>query len=334
MTYRGFMRAAIAAERRGVRLQQQRSRIEVRRQKLLAKIDELERAKLQVEEYEELLRHLTTAHHECSEVVNWAVIGEAPEPKSPLRIDTQERPAVVKLANYRPSLFVRLLGLEERRRKALSHAVLEGKAADERDFTRATKEFADKHAAWEASTKAARAVQGGDLEAYREAIHEGNPLACLTDLECTGEIDFPSPKLASVRLLAKDQSIAPHESKALMKSGKLNSKPLTEKRKYEIYISYICSCSLRAARELIALLPVSTVLVNVDVRLLNPATGLVDSQTILGVGYARETLATMAFDSVDPVEAITLFVSRSGLTKSTVRGVDPLQPDALPPALR
>lgn len=126
-------------------------------------------------------------------------------------------------------------------------------------------------------------------------------------------------------MVVESEKIVPRESKSLTKAGKLSTKAIPQGKFYELYQDYVCGCALRVARELFSFLPLSRVVVNVNATLLDTSTGHLREQTILAVGIPRATLEKMNLVSVDPSDAMKLFVHRMGCKRSQgFFAVDPL----------
>ena len=99
------------------------------------------------------------------------------------------------------------------------------------------------------------------------------------------------------------------------------------------YQDYVCGCVLRVAREVFAVLPVDTVLVTASVdetrgRLRREAT-----KPVLSVAIPCAKLEGLAFDRIDPSDAIEDFLHRGHFKASRSTGefepVNPLTADDL-----
>lgn len=117
-------------------------------------------------------------------------------------------------------------------------------------------------------------------------------------------------------MTAHDSKIIPKESKSLLKSGKLSVKDLPIGKYNELYQDYVCSSSLRVAREIFGLLPVDDMIVTSKTRLLNKATGRLEPQPILSVRFVRDTINSLDFDKIDPSDSMINFVHNMGFKKS------------------
>jgi hypothetical protein len=102
-------------------------------------------------------------------------------------------------------------------------------------------------------------------------------------------------------------NIIPKEEKKLTKTGKLSIKQLTKTRYFELQQDYVCSCILRIARDLFALLPLNTVFIHAYDDQLNTVTGHEDRVLILSIKIDRETLNGLNFESIDCSDSMNNF---------------------------
>lgn len=92
---------------------------------------------------------------------------------------------------------------------------------------------------------------------------------------------------------------------------------------YELYQDYVCSGSLRVARELFALFPIEMIIVNAIGNLLNTKTGRMEDTPILSVGIQRETIQNLNLIAVDLSDSMKNFVHRMNFKKS--KGFNPVE---------
>jgi len=92
---------------------------------------------------------------------------------------------------------------------------------------------------------------------------------------------------------------------------------------------------LRIGRELLALLPVDTVIANAETKLLNTRTGHLEDQCIVSLAMPRDTMAALNFDLLDPSDSLGNFVHRMKFLKTKgFRAVDPIELADLQPSER
>lgn len=124
---------------------------------------------------------------------------------------------------------------------------------------------------WQFFHENAQAVLDGDIQAYMTVLKAANPLG---DLK-------PYARAYTVRATDADELTCDFE----VDPAYLSSSESEARR-------YLCGVSLRVARDLMALLPVSRVTVHARQ----------DENPLLDVTYPRETLQRVRFSFVDPVD--------------------------------
>jgi len=94
---------------------------------------------------------------------------------------------------------------------------------------------------------------------------------------------------------------------------------------WALYQDYVCSIAFRVGRETFGRLPVSIILVTVQVPMLNTQTGHKEEQPILSVTFSRQTFKELNFQSLDPSDAMNNFVNRmSFAARSGFKVIEPL----------
>jgi hypothetical protein len=112
----------------------------------------------------------------------------------------------------------------------------------------------------------------------------------------------------------------PAEQKLLTASGKVSVKAIPKSRFVEIYQDYICSCVLRVARELFALLPIETLLISSSAETLDTTTGQTVERPFLSVVISRNIINSINFDMIDPSDSIMSMPHRGDLRTSRKTG--------------
>ena len=138
----------------------------------------------------------------------------------------------------------------------------------------------------------AAGVIAGEVPAFKQALGELNPFAEMKEVGRTVQMSFNQRYVnATIRLY--DQDRVPRYTKSLLKTGAESTRPAPEGVINEIYQKHVCSCVLRAARELFAVLPFQKVFVQGTVDLLNHQTGNKETRVIVSVLIPRGTLEVL-----------------------------------------
>ena len=139
----------------------------------------------------------------------------------------------------------------------------------------------------------------------------------LLEYGCDFEFGTEDPSVIEVEFQAMIGEIVPIEEVTLTKTGKLSKKELSKTAYYDLAQDYVCSCTLRIARELFALLPVDTVCVHVTDLRINSANGQEETCTILSVRFDRENFDRIRFEYIDPSDCVCSFPHQMKFGKTT-----------------
>jgi len=102
-------------------------------------------------------------------------------------------------------------------------------------------------------------------------------------------------------------------------------------RSFYISQDYVCGAVLRAARELLVLLPIRAVVVTAVARLFNSATGHHEDVPIVTAVIPKQIAAHLNFNALDPSDAMANFPHRMSFKKAKgFAPVDRMQWDDIP----
>ncbi len=316
MGWRGALRSINAARNRAEREAATRH---LQLQRIQANFDKLEAHGQALHEtacHLNLLVRLTSIHRECGERVDWTKLQSPPCPRQPQNTRQAERAAQQALSGYQPSWFDRLLGLVERKERALAEAVEAGKRSDAAQYEQALAAFGSAMADWQETKDLADRILALDPDAFREAVAGMSPLQELEELGSNVQFQFHPQGVVEVTLRVKGDSVIPKESKSVLKSGKLSVKAMPKGDYWELYQDYVAGAVLRVAREIDALLPANMIVVTALADLLNTATGHIEEQPILSVQIPPPVLAQLNFATVDASDAMQNFKHRMDFRRS------------------
>lgn len=261
------------------------------------KLEEQKKNSLLVEEYENYIYMIQHVHVECSDPINWSSIASSSAPfiageKGPKEIDAQNN-----LDNFKPNFIEKFFsGMNEKHRAKLLQAVDIAKQEDLENYK-----------SWEANRTLASGIISGNIDAYYNAIEENNPFEDLLDFGSGFEFGTDNPKYIEIEFQVKSDSVVPEKSKSLTKTGKLSEKSMSKTMYYDITQDYVCSCSIRLARELFSLLPIDFVIVHATDTVLNTATGEEEIDTILSIKFLRNKFSGINFDKIDASDFVETF---------------------------
>ena len=308
MGWKGFARSA---GRASVRYQRELEK----QQKMIAKMQETEKAAYEVQVYQNHIDLLLSVHKECGEIYDWAEIGHSEPQAKPDRLHQHEDVAKLNLSSLKIGLSDKLLGRGDTKKKQLLDAIEDAKKLDEKEYQDALTLYQNEYDEWQTATKLSTKILAGDMAAYIEAIKMVNPFSDINGLGSSFNIKADSKSMLNATLYVNGENVIPTEIKSLTKGGKLSIKPIPKNKSYEIYQDYVCGSALRIARELFALLPVDMIIVNAIGSLLNKQTGHLEDTPILSVAIPRKTFDVLNFENLDPSDSLNNFVHNMNFKK-------------------
>ena len=128
-------------------------------------------------------------------------------------------------------------------------------------------------------------ILSGDIDAYLQLIYEVNPLDDLIEYGSAFEFGTDTPDKMAVEYTVDPQLLS--ESKKTLSTRQYN----------ELLLDFVSSLSIRIARDMFALLPVSHVTVYT----------VMDKVTILSVDFDKEALSQVQFGFIDPSDTVERF---------------------------
>lgn len=309
MGWKGFARAMNRAAIRNQReLQKQ--------QKMIAKMQENERAAYEVQVYQNHIDLLLSVHKECGEIYDWAEIEHSEPPAKPERLNQHEDAAKLNLSSLKIGLSDKLLGRGDAKKKQLLDAIEDATRLDEKEYQDALTSYQNEYEEWQTVTKLSTKILSGDMAAYIEVIKKVDPFSDIKGPGSSYKINVDSKTMLTATLSVNGENVIPTEVKSLTKSGKLSIKAMPKNKFYEIYQDYVCGSSLRIARELFALLPIDMIIVNAFGSLLNKKTGHIEDTPILSMAVPRKTFDMLNFENLDPSDSLNNFVHNMNFKKS------------------
>jgi len=316
-------RAYEAAVKRHIREEQRQLRELERRAKEQAKLSLQEQARLEVETYENRVRLLLSVHKDHGEVWNWRAMANALPIPAPTRHNFHER---------RVRQQIHVLAPDSKQR---AEALLESaQKLDEQDRLAAQHAYECEITNWGKLKDLAKRILAGEHNAYKDALMEFNPFADISGLGSKLGFKVHDATLLVCVLKVKGTDAIPDKIKALTSSGKVSEKPMPKVRFHELYQDYICSCMLRVAREVFALLPIQTLLITASADAIDTQTGHSLEKPVLSVAMSRTVVDQLDFEWLDPSDSMANFLHRGDFKASRKSGafgsIVPLVPSDLP----
>ena len=215
---------------------------------------ELEQAAYEVEVFENHIEVIKSLHKDCSSSqIDWKEI--ALQPVKPVNLKKHEEQAKLKAANYRPGFIDRVLKQTEKKKRELDEEVRFSFYKDKIDHKKSVDEWEKEIVSWGKKARIAKKILSGDSDTKLKIIKDVDPFSELSSLGSKILVNIDEIGVIQGGVYVHGNDIVPGESKSLLKSGKLSVKKMPKGKFNEIYQDYVCSCVLRVARELFAIVP-------------------------------------------------------------------------------
>lgn len=271
------------------------------------KMQELERNQLEVELFKNRLDMIKSIHKEADKPIDWSEIEKR---KMPFDLKNNEKgkreiEAIKKLQEYKPSFIDRIFKKAEQKISELNSMVDKAKEEDIQEYNN-----------WYATVEAAREIQKGNIDMYLKAIEDLRPLDDLLEFGSGFEFFIEEPTWLEVEFYVNSDIVVPKETKSLTKTGKVSIKKMTKTMYYDIEQDYVCSCTLRIARDMFALLPINYVIINALDKRINTSNGLYEEEVILSTKIDRNVLEKLNMELIDPSDSMTNFETNMSFKKT------------------
>ncbi|MFS0823945.1 DUF4236 domain-containing protein [Bacillus sp. 1P02SD] len=283
-----------------------------KQQREAQKRQEIEYNQYQVELFENKLEMIKSIHKECDTHVDWEEVRQAPPPFLPGQTGPNETIARKAANNYKPGFFEKLFKQDMKKRVALQSAIETGKKKDQ-----------DEYDEWEHLVQIASKVLEGDPDTYFQVLEEFAPLDDLAEFGSGFEFFMEDPSYLEVEFDVHSSSVVPNEILSLTKTGKLSKRAMPKTKKLDIEQDYVCSCVLRIAGDLFALLPIDYVYIHANDERLNTVTGHTEKETIVSAKIDKETFKSLNFEAIDCSDSLNNFEHNMKFLKT--KGFQPVE---------
>ena len=287
-------------------------------QKALALVN----AQQEVQTYEEYIYLLKSVHKNCSDDIDWNEVKSSSAPFKPELLNTYEQEAIRELNDYKSNIFEKLFKLENNKTQKLKQNILVGKEKD----TNLYKHLCEKHetafAEWEGAQAFSEAILGKEIEAYKRVFEEFDSFSDLNNFGSKLDVKL-SANYVIVDYYVNDKEVIPSEEKKLTVTGKLSIKPIPKSQFNEIYQDYVCSCVLRVAREVFAVIPIKTIVVNAIGSIVDSRTGNLEDLPIVSALIKRKNLNSLNLQTLDPSDSMQNFITNMKFSKTN--GFQPVE---------
>jgi hypothetical protein len=277
-----------------------------REEKESAKLTAIKEAQVKVAEAEKSIEALYSIHRQSPPAMDWRSLASSLEPHEPLDFGRHKSGTTPRRMDRNSA------------GSAIGPNAEVDPAEDSAEENTRRKCWLEECSQSQRRRELARRVLAGELGAYEQAILESPGLVGLRDLTTSFGATAHSRRLVECRVNLHGRDVFPKEAPSLTSTGKVTVKAIPRTRFHELYQDHVCSYVLRIAREVIALLPIDTVLVTASV----PATDTYSASGIpvLSIAMSRSKIEELDFERLDPSDAIEYFLRRGDVRASRRSG--------------
>lgn len=265
---------------------------------------DMELAKATVEEYEAHIDAIRSIHKDCDDYVDWEHIYSLPEPFQAGSAGPKEAKALADREAYKPGFIAKRIKFFD---------VTDIK---DQNIEKAREEDKKDYDSWKSLHDTAEKILSGDTDYMLAVIEDMAPLDDLVEFGSGFEIGVVDKDVVEVDFHVMADTIVPKEAHMLTSTGKLSTKALGISKRLDIMQDYVCSCTIRIARDMFALLPVKYVIVNAMDTFIDTGTGYTEPKCILSVVFTRDKLNALNFDAIDPSDSMANFQHNMSFLKT------------------
>ncbi len=250
-----------------------------------------------VDDYEQLLYDIRSIHKICGDSIDWKEQYGYPAPYNYPGVGPCEREALEAINNFKPSLLGKLFpSADQEKREKLEQELQIAREQDEYNYND-----------WSYWKNLAGYVLDGDIDSYFHVITEMRPFEDILDFGSDFDVGTDDPTCLEVEFHVKSDKVVPNHVLSLTKTGKLSSKAMTKTMHFDILQDYICSCIIRIAREMFALLPIDRIAIHAMDTIKDDEGNSIEDVTVVSVLIRREQLEGLDFENIDPSDTIETF---------------------------
>lgn len=267
-----------------------------------------------VQKFCEHINGIRLLHTNCGPTIAWNKIANRMRPFEG-EIGPAEFDAIRKKENYKPTFLEKITGKDKKNLISLDEEI---KNARLKDFNVLEQ--------WKLKRERAEAILNKDIDAYLKVISETNPFEEVAEYGSEFEFGTDDPDVMYVRFDSNGRDVVPEQALKINERGKISKRKLTKTEYYDILQDYICSCSIKIARELFAILPISHVIINVEETISDDILSISRKDTVLSVDFSRSSLQTVSSFNMDPSELIEQYSDEYHMDFLKTKGFKAVKP--------
>ncbi len=251
------------------RAKREADRAEKRRKRELETLNRIEKAKAEVEEYNNYICKLISFHTDILQERKWHILHAKP-PIKPLNLKERELHAISRLNTYKPSLLDKLLKRTQQKHNNLHSEVHEGRIKDEQDYDTRLSKFINKYTHWLKSHDFYEKATNKDCTILEDICNSQFPYGKFKKYINSINFDTDNSRCIETNVqIKRDADIIPQYEKKVLTSGNLSTKRMSKTRFFSLYYAFVWTCICAVAHSLLALLPIDIVIINVSDEIRN-----------------------------------------------------------------
>lgn len=268
------------------------------------KEDNIEKARQEVAKYEAHVDMLTSVHEEVNDPINWREVSTSLPPFDLGQDGPHVKVAKDRVESYKPTLRDRLFNRIEARKKVLLEAVKEAEISDTKLYNE-----------WVEKVERSIKIINGNRNSWTEVINQVNPFEDIEELGSEVQYVFsPTEPNVTVTLNIENQKVVPTKVFSLTKTGKLSQRNMAKGKYFQLYQDYVCSCTIRVAREFFTILPIDTTTIHVYDEVQTDVGS--EYGCILSVKINRHEIEDIIFNNIDCSDTIETFTHNMKFLKT------------------
>ena len=297
-------RATVSAARR---YEREKELMRKRQLKEQARLRALQIASGEVEKYNAYIESLISFHKKRTEKVDWIAIHSQNKPTKPIRLSNNELQAKLELESYIPNFWDKLFRRTDSKRRSLERNLTKARSKDDEKYSGAVEQFKKDYNHWKEEHMLSEKVLNRDIKAYTTAIIGWCNFKELKKVGNITKIFVHNHNLVEIEFHLNRNGYMPDTNKIVLKSGRVSVKTMPRLVFYDLCLNCICSCTLRIANEIFAIIPTSLVLINVIEYSFDYSIGQFETHPIISVAFSREKMQRLNMIDITPSGAIANF---------------------------
>lgn len=297
---------------------------ELKRQKQIQIQREYEREQSlnKLKRFNGYIDQLISLHMESVDVIDWYYFAFSDPPVRPIRKNIYEQAAKTAAKSYRPTIFDRLFLRSDKKRRKLEKEINISKQLDEKEYQKKLKKFQIENAEWKLNNPKAQRVLNKDKEVCLQVLIDANLCKKLDNFISNLQFYHIDSQLLEVSADLNGYSCVPTIQKKL-KSGRLSESNMTKRTYHMLRRDFTCSCTLRLAKEIYALVPYDNVLIHARDKIADKS-GNFQTETVLSIKIQKQALMGLKLNTHKPSKLIKSFPHN--IKFSRMRGLKPVSP--------